>query len=551
MLFGFGDGGGGPTKRMIETLRRCRNLLGVPRTQTRTSADFFARLEKDCTDRPLMIGELYFEYHRGTYTTQASTKRNNRKNEFLLHDLEFLAACAHKLAQAPYPRAELEQAWRLLLTNQFHDILPGSSITLVYQDTEKQHAEVRKLCEPLRAAAARALAPQESRGGEWTPVNTTGFARREVAELPNGRLVFVDAPSYGVGAVVPAPDLVSVKKRGQEIVLENQHIKAVLSTGGDLLSLVEKESGRESLTGPANVLELYDDRPTNYDAWDVDPYHVETRQPCPPAHACEVHAGPLRASVVFEREIGRKSGVTQTVRLDAGARRLEFHTDADWHEDCKMLKVAFPVNARAMNATYEMQFGCVERPTHYNTSYDLARYEVPGHKWADLSEPGFGVALLTDCKYGYSSFGDTLRISLLRSPKSPDPVADMGKHSFAYAVLPHAGGWREGGVVSEAIRFNVPVVLVPGHARPQALLSVDQPNLVLDTVKLAEDSDAVVLRFYEAHGARGVARAMCALPFKKAVFCNILEEDGAAVAVRNGRLEIPYTPFQVVSVKLV
>ena len=563
LLFGFGDGGGGPTKRMLEMLRRCRDLLGVPRTTIRTSAEFFTLLENDCTDRPLLIGELYFEYHRGTYTTQASTKRNNRKNEFLLHDVEFLAACAQRISGARYPRAELDRAWKLLLLNQFHDILPGSSITLVYQDTERDHATIREACEPLRAAALQALgggtgsqqrtAAARGTSGEWTPVNTIGFARGEVAALPNGRLVYAEAPACGVGAVVPAPDRVSVTQSGRRVILENRHLKAVLSTGGALLSLRDKGAGREALSGPGNVLQIFDDHPTSADAWDVDPFHLETVKDCAPAETCRVVAGPnaaLRAEIVFERKIGAKSRLTQRVRLDARARRLEFHTVVEWQESQQMLKVAFPVNARALNAAYEMQFGCVERPTHYNTPYDLARFEVPGHKWVDLSEPGFGVALLSDCKYGYSTYGNVMRISLLRATTTPDPVADRGRQSFAYAIMPHAGGWREAGVVAEGYRFNVPLLFAPGRARPRAFFSVDQPNLVLDTVKKAEDSAALVLRLYESHGARGVARLKCAFPFKSAVFCNLLEEEGKPAQVRGGGIEVPYTPFQIVTLKL-
>ena len=548
MLFGYGDGGGGPTKRMLELLRRVGDLQGVPRTQIRGSREFFELLERDCTDRPVIIGELYFEFHRGTYTTQARTKRNNRKNEILLHDIELLAACAQRLGRGRYPKGELDRLWRAFLTNQFHDILPGSSITLVYQDTTRDHERIRRAGEKLRAGALKALAAP--RAG-WTPVNTTGFERREVAARPDSKLAYVEAPSCGAGTVKKAPDAVRLtREKDGALVLENAHLRARLTPGGRLTSLVEKRSGREALAGEANVFELYDDAG---DAWDVDPYHLETRKECPPeAKSRVVSESALRAAVVFEHAVGAKSRLTQEVRLDAAARRLEFHTSIEWREDHKLLKVAFPVQVRAMNATYEMQFGCVERPTHYNTPYDLAKYEVPGHKWADLSEHGFGVALLTDCKYGYSTFGNTLRLSLLRAPTSPDPVADRGRHEFAYAVFPHAGvgGWQAAGVVAEAYRFNVPVQWAPGAVKPGSWAAADAPGLVLDTVKRAEDSDALVLRFYEAHGARGTARLKVALPFTNAVYCNLLEEELAPARVVAGEIEVPYTPYQIISLKL-
>jgi alpha-mannosidase len=245
--------------------------------------------------------------------------------------------------------------------------------------------------------------------------------------------------------------------------------------------------------------------------------------------------------------------MTQVVRLDADSRRLEFYHQVDWQESRKWLKAAFPVEVRAMNATYEMQFGCLERSTHYNTSFDMARFEVPGHKWIDLSEHGFGVSLLNDCKYGFSTLGHVMRISLLRAPKSPDPVADLGVHRFTYALYPHAGGWREAGTVAEAMALNFPLLWARGPAQPAAqpaLLSVDDPNLVLDTVKRSEDGQGLILRLYEAHGARGTARIKVALPFLIAAFCNILEDVQGPARVSGGTIEVPYGPYKIISLKL-
>jgi alpha-mannosidase len=261
-------------------------------------------------------------------------------------------------------------------------------------------------------------------------------------------------------------------------------------------------------------------------------------------------SGPLRAEVEVERPIGPSSTMRQVVRLDAGSGRLEFHCEASWHESNTMLKVLFPVAVHAANATYQMQFGHAERPTHYSTSYDLARYEVPGHRFADLSEHGFGLALLTDCKYGYSTYGNEMRISLLRSPTVPDPQADVGEHRFAYAVFPHHGGWREAGVVAEAARFETPLRWLPGTHEPRSFFSAADPNLVLDTVKRAEDSDALVLRLYEAHGARGSARLRVGIPFRGARRCNLLEDPGAELAVENDEIVVPYRPHEIISILL-
>ncbi len=561
LLFGHGDGGGGPTKAMLETLRRVRDLEGVPRTTIRTPTEFFERLERDNVDRARVVGELYFEYHRGTYTSQAATKRGNRTSEFLLHDIEFVAtAAAIENSDYEYPAEALDRLWKIVLLNQFHDILPGSSIGLVYEDAARDYARVQAEGGNLRDAALEALL-----GGHPTdvvPVNTIGVARREVTQLPGGRLALVEAPAYGVGRIIanasfnPEPSATANVSSDNGVVLENAHLRAALSRDGLLQSLIEKSTGREALAAPGNQLLLYIDEPNAWDAWDVDPQHNETESLCPPAGSCRVvdtHS-PLRAEIVVERVIGKRSQLTQTVRLDAESRRLEFHCVCDWHEDHKMLKVAFPVNVRAMNATYEMQFGCVERPTHFNTSHDRARYEVPGHKWADLSEHGFGVALLSESKYGFSTFGNTMRMSLLRAPKHPDPQADMGRHEFAYAIMPHAGNWREAGVVAESLRFNAPLLFAPADAAHDAadrtFASVDDPNLLLDTIKWAEHCRAIVLRLYECHGARGVATLKLGFAARNARYCNLLEDDGEPADLADDTLRLPYTPFKIISVKV-
>lgn len=564
MLFGYGDGGGGPTKRMIETLRRAKDLEGLPRTTIRSCDEFFSLLEADCTDRIRHIGEIYFEFHRGCYTTQAHTKRGNRKCEFLLHNAEFLAALAMSNTRAcnksgcQYPAAELEELWKILLVNQFHDILPGSSIGLVYEDAERHYAEIENRARALINSSIGALglvSNSATSPDDSVVINTIGFPRAEVAETPKGEIVFIETPSYGYGQIIEAPDMVSASTtRTGSVILENSHLRAEMSKGGSLVSLTAKECNRETMAAPGNQILIYADTPNACDAWDVDPFHMEQESACPPAFSCSIiEQSPLRAAISYERKIGLKSGMRQIVRLDAASRRLEFHTEVDWHEDHKMLKAAFPVNVRAMNATYEMQFGCIERPTHFNTTYDLARYEVPGHKWADISEHGFGVALLSESKYGYSTFCNTMRLSLLRSPKHPDPQADMGEHSFAYAIMPHAGTWQQAGIVAESFRFNVPVLFARADSsvtRPASFVSVDDPNLVLDTIKKAEDSNALVLRLYECHGARGTAHLKCGLPYKHACFCNILEEVLSEAVVRDGMIRIPYTPFKIISLIL-
>ena len=512
LVYGYGDGGGGPTREMLETLRRARDLQGLPRTRTGTPAELFDALEAEDTERPTVVGELYFEYHRGTYTSQAFVKRGNRRCEQGLHDAELLAVARG----GEYPRAELERLWKLLLLQQFHDILPGSSIGLVYEDAARDFAELERGIVALVGTGA-------------APVNTTCFPRRE------GEW---SAAPFAVAQRVEPDDAVTV----DGLVLENAHLRAELSPDGTLVSLVHKASDRETLAAPGNRLELYDDDPVQFDAWDIDPYTLETRRDAPPAEGHEVvTATPPRGEVAFEHPLGAASRLRQVVRLDAGSRRLEFHVEVDWHESHTLLKTCFPLAVRAPFATYEMPFGYAERPTHRSTAADRARYEVPGHRFADLSEHRFGAAVLTDSKYGYSCLGGDLRVSLLRSPKSPDPDADMGRHAFAYALVPHAGGWRDADVVAEAALFNAPLVWT--EASWEGSFASVEGGLVLDTVKRAEGSDAIVLRLYEPHGGRGVASVRLGVPHSSARRANLLEEPGDEVDLA----AVDFRPHEVIT----
>jgi alpha-mannosidase len=546
LLYGYGDGGGGPVREMLEVLRRVGDLQGVPRTIQRSSEEFFTTLEQETTDWPVLVGELYFEYHRGTYTSQAAVKRANRTSEILLHDVELLSALAHWRGARPYPRDEITRLWQLLCCNQFHDIIPGSSITEVYEDAARDYDEIWRAGASLCGSALDALGDGSPASH---PLNTVGASRRGVVRSPAGDNVLVTAPALGTGRVVQPDEPVTLTELDAGWQLENAHLRAVVDPGGRLRSLVHKRSGREVLAGTGNVVEIYQDQPVNWDAWDVDPFHMETREDCPPALASRVvTVGPLRVEIAFEHTFGETSTGTQTIRLDADARRVEFGWSVDWRESEKILKVRFPVNVHSPNATYEMQFGAVERPTHYTTSYDLARYEVPGHRWADLSEHGFGVALLTDSKYGYSTFANEMRVSLLRAPKMPDPVADMGAHRFRYAIYPHEGRWQDGGVVAEGFDLNAPFAW--SAVAVDSVVSVDTPNLVVDTIKLAEREDAIVLRLYEAHGARGHAHLSVGLDATSVVAANLLEDETGDVQFDGSVIELDYRPFEIITLIL-
>ena len=572
-VFGFGDGGGGPTREMLERLGRMTDVDGLPRVEMRSPRDFFERCEADAKDLTTWVGELYFELHRGTYTTQAAAKRGNRKAELMLRDAEFLCAAAHARRKAVYPADELTRLWKLVLLNQFHDIIPGSSITEVYEEAAEQYRDVLETAASLRNDAITALQPPAEAGGQRIlAVNTLGVPRREVVELPRGTaavqkgaqgapLGVVRAPSMGWAVSeadddVETPVTVAHEGEGDDLVLTNAHLRAVFGPDGRLRSLVHRALGREAIESgaAANHLALFDDHPNNYDAWDVDVFHTEKRWEVGPAtDARVIESGPLRVAVEFAYELGSASHMKQTVRLDALSPRLEFWCEVDWHEAHKFLKVEFPLSVRSMQATYEAQFGHVQRPTHFNTSWDLARFEVCAQRWADLSEAGFGVALLNDGKYGHATHGNVMRLSLLRSPKSPDPEADMGRHAFAYALLPHTGSPLEAGVIEQAYAFNVPLLVRATGAEAgeeDPIFHVTPSSVVIDTVKKAEDSDAVVVRLYEAHGGRGRARLLTSLRVKSASLCNLLEEEDEPLACDGHSVGFGVSPFRIVPVKL-
>jgi alpha-mannosidase len=537
LVFGYGDGGGGPTRAMLERLRRMRDLRGMPRVSLRSPEAFFERVEAGARDLRTVVGELYFEFHRGTYTTQAMLKRGNRRGEGALHDAESLSALATRLAGAPFPREALRGLWETLLLCQFHDVLPGTSIAEV---NERARSDLERVQREARTLAARALWALGV--GDEVPVSTAPFPRVEVVEDTAWAL-----PAYGAGRRAPLDDRVTAERRADgSVVLENAQLRAVVAPDGTVASLVHRATGREALAAPGNRLELYEDDPVEWDAWDVDPAHLETRTDCAPADGvAELRADALGAAVDFERSVGARSHLRQTIRLVAGARRLEITTTADWREDQRLLKVCFPLAVRAPRATFETAFGCAERPTHRSSARELAQFEVSGHRWADVSEHGFGVALLSESKYGYSVDANELRMSLLRAPGQPDPGADRGHHQFSYALLPHAGGWQDGGVVAEGFAFNRPLLFGRG-LDPGGWIAVDG-GLVLDTIKLAEDSDALVLRLYEAYGGHGTARIRPAFEFGAVTRANLLEEPLARVPVADSAIELRFRPFEIVT----
>jgi len=591
MPFGFGDGGGGPSIENLEFVQRFGNFEGLPEVQFDTVANFFRQAKAEAEDLPVWSGELYLELHRGTYTTQARNKRGNRKSELALRDAEFFDAVSRTLApehperavnpaRAVYDvnedpsadphahRTALDRAWKLTLLNQFHDIIPGSSIAWVYEDSARDYATIGELANSVSESSLRALELLIDTTGYRKPVialNPLGIRRREVVELPSGKYRAVDVPPCGYAVIESArPETgelppVNAKRSLTGITLDNGLLRLKLNRRGQLTSLFDLAAKREVLAEgeTGNRLELHPDYPNAWDAWDVDAFSREVSESIGDAATIELAVDdPLRAVVKLEYRFGA-SRLVQEIALTAGSRRVDFITEVDWHENHRLLDVAFPVAIRSSRATYEVQFGHVERPTHFNTSWDVARFTVCGQRWADLGEAGYGVALLNDCKYGYDIHGNVLRLSLLRAPGEPDPQADRGHHTFTYSLLPHAGGFQEAGVIDEAAKLNTPLRFVPAkeHAgvlpAAHSFFSVSNPGLVIDTVKRAQDSDDVVVRLYESHGARGSAELAANLPFSKVERVNLIERSLHSEKAKGGRVSFDFRPFEILTFKFV
>ncbi|KAF7725437.1 Glycoside hydrolase, 38 vacuolar alpha mannosidase [Apophysomyces ossiformis] len=600
LVYGHGDGGGGPTQDMLERLKRMKDVSGLPVCKPGKVSTFFKSMEKTADRLQAYKGELYLEFHRGTYTTQALVKRGNRKGEVLMRDLEFLATAATVLSskgnQYSYPASEINKLWELLCLNQFHDCLPGSAIGLAYKDVHKFHRQV--ICESLalRHKAQDALMTSfsnmkdSSDNGEEGLVifNTLPWSRSAVLTVPEsntswiGRqstnnheyIVVNDAPGFGTTIfpskdetrqLRPEPEAKAYQTAQGLFVLENDHLKATFNADGQLLQLVDKHTTRKPLVPEGalgNVFMLYED-PTYWDAWDVEIYHLQKGKKLQGNGSVEISAeGPIKAELTFQQKISDLSHIEQKISLTSIGKRIEFNNVVDWHESHKFLKVEFVWDIVSDHATYDIQYGVVRRPNHYNTTHDLARFEVCGHKFADLSEATYGVALLNDCKYGYATHENVQRLSLLRSPKGPDENADMGEHKFKYAIYPHKGPFETSDVVREALEFNTPLCTryIKNDAlrscRIPSLFSLDPPDrVILDTVKLAEDDDGqgkiVILRLFEAYGGQTTVKFSSFLNIKRLVLSNVLEDDvEEEFNIQNGHTMLTLKPFQILTLKL-
>jgi len=574
--FGYGDGGGGPTRPMLEASKRMdKGLAGIPKVRQAFTRKYFDELAARVSGSQGLAtweGELYFEYHRGTLTSMARNKRSNRKAEFQLMDLELLSV----LAKKHIPEEALEYAWKTVLMNQFHDILPGTSIHEVYEVTKKEYAAVEAA---LNGQIDGLLDDLTGQGNGVTVYNTTGFKRDDIALLgdckaralegPDGKIYPVQQTSQGAVAylkgipskgmrVYGAAEAKTVNntfKLAGDNQLETFFYTVTVDKNGFFTRLYDKENDREVLQDGkrANLMRMYEDKPIYYDNWDIDIFYTEKSWDATQLSRMEwTETGPVRATLELERKIS-SSTILQSIRFYSCSRRIDFETTIDWKESQHLLKVHFPVNIHTDEATFDIQFGNITRKVHTNTSWDMARFESCGQKWIDLSEGHYGVSLLNDCKYGHSVKDSCIALTLIKSGIEPNPVSDREIHNFTYSLYPHKGNWRSGETVEQSYYLNQPVyVRYGGKAGDEfSLVSTDKKNVIIETVKPAEDGDGVIVRLYESDNALTNVTVKWSRPFSSVEQCNMLEEKIGEVSCTGSReIHFVIKPFEIKTLRI-
>ena len=579
--YGYGDGGGGPTREMLETSSRMEHgVTGLPKVRQAFARTFFDELKERVKGNkrlPTWEGELYFEYHRGTYTSMAQNKRGNRKAEFALMDLETISALACGLSE--YPFQQLDQMWKTVLINQFHDILPGSAIKEVYEISKKEYEQLQKTAGELMRERMRLMAPESE---NLTVFNTKGFSSDEVVSLGSteGRaLIDNEGRAWPVqkteeGAVAFLADLPAKGYKTFRISREETETMDAFRIGkngvetpfyivefdekGLITRLYDKEEEREVLKRGqrGNLMRMYEDKPMNFDDWDIDIYYSEKGWDADGLQSmCWTEDGPVRATLEIERKISACT-IFQKIRFYAFDRRIDFETRVDWHVHQHLMKVYFPTDIHSDEATFEIQFGNVKRKIHTNTSWDWARFESCGQKWMDISEGHYGVSLLNDCKYGHSAKDGVIALTLIKSGIEPNPDCGQGEHLFTYSLYPHAGDWRCG-TIPAAYCLNQPAYAVKGGKENACFSLADtlDSNVMLETIKRAEDGDGFIARVYETDNARTKTSLFWGRPVQQVEECNGLEEkicDLPFEKTDQGGAEIPFVikPYEIKSFRI-
>ena len=582
MLFGFGDGGGGPTKEMLENAERLRyGMPGIPRIEQEFETQFFDRTYDTIAklpDMPKWNGELYFEYHRGTLTSMGKNKRYNRKNEILYTQLETLASML-KEKGVEYPGEVIERGWEILLLNQFHDIIPGSCIEEVYVQTDKEYEEIlsrgKETLQQIAEKGAKSICTDDH---AIIVYNTQGYVRNDVVEVEGleeeavakitdaegntlpmqrtseGKIVFYaeDIPKHGYKVFYYAEGNEETQEAEWDGHFENRFYHVTFNQEMEIVSLIEKETGKEFIQEgkKGNELVTYEDRPMNWDNWDIDVFYK--KKPYFADNVSKVRIvedGKVRKTVEIVKQFA-DSVVTQHIHLYHDIPRIDFETHADWKEHNVLLRVNFPVDVNTTKAPYEIQFGNVERETTNNHSWDTAKFEACGHKWADLSEDNNGISLLNDCKYGYGIKEGNLSLTLIKAGTYPNEHADIGTHDFTYSIYPHAGRWQEAETIEMAYNLNVPPVVVlqdknEGEETGKEFVACDAENCFIEVIKEAEDKNGTIIRMYENKNRHTKTKMILPDSATQMYECNLLEKNEKEVEVKEHAAEVILKPYEI------
>lgn len=571
IAFGYGDGGGGPTREMLETSKRMeKGIRGIPKVRQEFAGNYFEELEERVEGNkslPVWEGELYFEYHRGTYTSMGRNKRSNRRCEQLLMDVELL-----EVLTGTSEKEEMDKIWRTVLLNQFHDILPGSSIAEVYEVTKKEYAEIESRLAEMIAEKLNLL--MDGGQDKISVFNTLGFDRNDVVSLgdchaaaltdESGKIYPVQETAQGAVAYItdiPAKGgktlqlLDTVKEEASRIQItengiETPFYRISIDENGLFTSIYDKECEREVLKDgeKGNLLRMYEDKPMHYDCWDIDMYYSEKYWDAEKADKIQwTEEGPVRATLEIQRTISN-SVIKQEIHFYADSRRIDFSTWVDWKEHQHLLKVHFPVNIHSDEATFEVQFGNLKRKIHGNTSWDEARFESCGQKWMDISEGHYGVSLLNDCKYGYSAKDSNIALTLIKSGIDPNKTADQEEHVFTYALYPHKEMWSAAGTVQEAYKLNQPAYATRGELKNtgKSFISTDKDNIIIETVKPAENGDGMIVRLYDCENSLTKATLTFAEGMLESVEeCNLMEEKEADIEACGNSFTVSVKPYEI------
>ena len=559
MPFGHGDGGGGPETENIELIERLKyGVANCPQPHWEFAGDFLERLRKNTESSkrlPKWVGELYLEFHRGTYTSQAKNKKNNRKSEFLYQNAETVSVAANKLLGLPYPQKKLNEGWECILLNQFHDIIPGSSIHSVYEQCDRDYAKIAAIGHEAETDAYNGIISNIKTDGGVVVFNPNSFVGSGYVEF--------DGRTYCVSGI-PAKGykVVKLEDKKSNYTLDRKRLETsnyIVEFNDEyvITRLYDKVNEREVLRdgGRANYIEAFEDYPYEYDAWELSNYYTEKKYEINNVDSVSFVDEGARFGFEVRRKF-YKSVFSQKIWFYDGSARIDFDTHADWHQEHIMVKAAFDVDINSDKATYEIQFGSVERPVHKNTSWDAARFEVCAHKYMDYSDYGYGVSLLNDCKYGHNVDDGTMKLSLFKCATHPDSDADKGEHSFTYTLFPHAGNYRESGTVQLAYELNCPMKAFAIEKQdgklPEefSLVSCDSNNFIVETIKKAEDSDAVVVRGYESYNKKTNIKLDFGFAVNEAMLCDLLENDIEELKVNNNSVSFTAKPFEIITIKL-